>query len=212
MRRITVNRDALTAKTVADELFARADSIAKKAKAHPDWRSEDELSPHTQEYTASGHAYINRVREDDEWHPDALIDNKTPYENIMSDMKPLSSPFTAFRILINYRPDWRNKESFIAKEFWSTTVDLHRFSEALAKKATALLFIMIPKGVPAIMVQGSHQESEIILPPGTKFKIKHKRVNYRDKLKYEGPVKEIRGINLYGLRFEGDIYVMYVKN
>ena len=121
--RLIVNKDSFTAKTVANELIAKAGSIATKAKAHPDWRTRKELKTGTVWYTNMGFKNLNFNLRNDLPLTDDPVDLAT-YEDLMADMRPLSSPFTAYRLLdttVNYKEGY----TFTAKQFWSATLDLN---------------------------------------------------------------------------------------
>ena len=186
-------KDSLTAKTVANELLARSDNIAAKAKAHPDWVSVNDLSPGTLEYMLHAYANVNFNLRNGE-----SLDDKQGkiYNDLMKDMRPLSSPFTAFRVLrepVTYKEGYK----FTAKQFWSTTLDYKNLRAKGWMTARCIKFLIIPKGVDAIMTQGYLGESEIILPPGTQFTVRHKATDYYD---------EISGAHI------DIIYVIYVRN
>ena len=169
-------KDALTAKSVADTLIARADSIAKKAQSHPGWVDYKDLNYGTQHYISEYFQDLNFNLRNGEPLND---EHSEIYNDLMADMRPLSSPFTAFRILrepIHYKEGYK----FTAKQFWSTTLDYKDLRSQGWKTAKCVKFLIIPKGIDAIMTQGFFDESEIILPPGTKFTVRHKATNYYD--------------------------------
>ena len=107
-------KDALTAKTVADDLIGRADQLAKQVKAHPDWRDEDELNKGTIDYTCNKFENINfNLRNDVAL---SALDQGI-YEDLMADMRPLSSPFTAYRLV----------DMEVGYKEWTDFLPLNRF-------------------------------------------------------------------------------------
>ena len=133
------------------------------------------------------------------------------YDDLMADMRPLSSPFTAIRFLEHYEPEYKIGSSFTTKSFWSTTVDFN-FKAGREFDITTVIILMIPRGADAIMIQSGLEESEIILPPGTKMKVKHKAI---DDIRIYGEGNENNKISPvfgYALPYVKEIYVIYVKN
>ena len=177
MRTLILNKDSLTAKTVANELISRADSMMQKARSHPDWRKTSDVLPGTISYINIDYLDLNyRLRDSISLNSDQF----PIYRDLLEDMQPLSNPFNTFRFL-GHDPKYKEGETITSKSFWSTTIDFRSFRSGW--KATSLLFLLIPRGTHAIMVQGFYKEKEIILPPGTQFKIRHKVTNYDDGFK-----------------------------
>ena len=186
-------KDALTAKTVAQDLISKADSIAKRAKSHPGWRYSNDVLPGTLNYTSIGFRNLN-------WNlrNDKPLNSSDQYihDDLMADMRTLTSPFTAFRVL-NQTANYKEGYKFKAKSFWSTSLDFNSLRMSGQWDIECIKFLIIPKGVQAIMIQGVPAESEIILPPGTQFTVRHKATNFIDKT---------TDTNI------AEIYVIYARN